>query len=123
MRKMLKACQKALKRAYREGGRAYPLAIEYPFRANPPRSGKRFRRRLRKVFSRDKVVCGIAGIEKPAAHWLTFVKRNNRLIFFDSAPAGLGGMHPIRLDDLHVRARGKKDIVLNPRELIVFREA
>ena len=40
MRTMLKACQKSLRRAYRKADCAYPIRIEYPFRANPPRSGK-----------------------------------------------------------------------------------
>ena len=122
MRTMLKACQKALKRAYREADCAYPIAIDFPSRRNPPSSNKKLRKRLHRVFSRDDVICGIVGMENPAAHWFSFVKLKRELIVFDSAPAGLGGMHRIPLDDLHVRARRKKDIVLNPAELIVFRE-
>ena len=123
MKKMVKACQTTLKKAYREENCAYPVKIEYPFRSNPPRFSKQFRQRLRRIFSCDNVICGVVGMEKPAAHWLTFVKLKKSLIVFDSAPAGLGGMYRIRLDDLHVRARRKKEIVLNPKELIVFREA
>ena len=123
MRRMLKACQTTLRSAYREADCAYPIEIEYPFRANPPRSGKKFRKRLRRVFSRDDVICGIVGMEKPAAHWFSFVKPKGTLIVLDSAPAGCGGIRRIALDDLRIRARGKKKLVINPRELIVFREA
>ena len=122
MRMMIKATQKALQKAYSEADCEYPIEIDYPFRKNPPRSGKQLRERLDAVFSGDDVMCGIVGMENPAAHWFSFVKLNRALIVFDSAPAGLGGMHRIRLDDLHVRAL-KKKIALNPRELIVFREA
>ncbi len=111
------------KRAYRKTDRGYPVAIDdHPFRRNLPRPGKKFRKQLHKVFSRDKVICGIVGMEKPDAHWLCFVKRKKRLIVFDSAPPGYGGMRRIRLEDLHVSANGKSKLVLNPRELIVFRE-
>ena len=122
MRTMLKACQKALKAAYREADCTYPIAIDYPFRENPPRSTKQLRKRLHKVFFRDDAICGIVGMEKPAAHWFSFVKHKEALIVFDSAPAGSGGMRRIGLEDLHVRGRRKKGLVLNPRELIVFRE-
>jgi len=122
MRTMLKACQKVLKSAYREADCAYPIRIEYPFRTNPPRSGKKFRKRLHRVFCRDDVICGIVGMEEPAAHWFSFVKLERTVIVFDSAPASLGGMRRIRLDDLHIRAGRKREIVLNPAKLIVFCE-
>ena len=122
MRTMLKACQKALRKAYGKADCAYPIAIDYPFHKDPPRSGKQFRKRLDRVFSRDDAICGIVGLEKPAAHWFSFVKTNGALIVFDSASPGSGGMHRIGLDDLHVRTRAKRDLVFNPRELIVFRE-
>ncbi len=119
---MLKVFQKALKKAYREADCEYPIEIEYPFRGNPPRTGKKFRKRLHEIFSRDEVICGIVGMEKPAAHWFSFVKHKEALIVFDSAPPGDGEMRRIGLDDLHVRRGRKKELVLNPRELIVFRE-
>ena len=122
MRKMLKSCQKALKEAYREADCAYPIKIEYPLCANPPKSGRKFRKRLHKMFSRDDVICGIVGMERPAAHWFSFVKLKRALIVLDSAPPGCSGMRRIALDDLRIRARGKKKLVLNPRELIVFRD-
>ena len=123
MRKMLKVCQTLLKAAYRKADCAYPIEIEYPFRANPPRSAKKFRKRLCKIFSRDDVICGIVGMEKPDDHWFAFVKLKTALIVFDSAPPGCGGMRRIRLEDIHVRGRGKKKLILNPGELIVFCQA
>ena len=123
MRTMLKACQKALKKAYREADCAYPIEIDYPFRRNPPGTDKQFLKRFHEMFSRDEVNCGIVGMEKPAAHWFSFVKHQNALIVFDSAPHGDGGMHRIGLDDVRVRERSKKELVLNPGELIIFREA
>ncbi len=122
MRTMLKVSQKALKKAYREADSEYPIAIEYPFRTNPPRTGKQLRKRLHEIFSRDEVICGIVGMEKPAAHWFSFVKHKEVLIVFDSAPPGDGEMRRIGLDDLHIRRGRKKELVLNPGELIVFRE-
>ena len=122
MRTMLKACQKALKKAYRKADCAYPIEIEYPFRGNPPRTGKKFRKRLHQVFSRDEVICGIARTEEPGAHWFSFVMHKEALIVFDSAPPGGSDMRRIGLDDLHVRRGRKKEFVLNPEELIVFRE-
>lgn len=123
MRTMLKASQKALTKAYREADCEYPIKIECPFRTNPPRTGKKFRKRLAEVFSHDEVICGIVGMEKPAAHWFSFVKHKEALIVFDSAPPGDGGMRRIGLDDLHVEGGRKRELVLNPQELIVFREA
>ncbi len=123
MRTMLKACQKALKKAYRKADCEYPIEIAYPLRKNPPRTDKKFRKRLREVFSRDDVICGIVGMEKPAAHWFSFVKSRKALIVLDWAPSGYGEMRRISLDDLHVRGGRKKEFVLNPGELIVFREA
>ena len=120
MRTMLKVCQKTLKKSYREADCEYPIAIGYPFRRNPPRTGKKFRKWLHEIFSRDDVICGIVGMESPAAHWLSFVKHRNVLIGFDSAPPG--DLRRIELDDLHVRRGRKKEFVLNPGELIVFRE-
>ena len=123
MRTMLKACQKALKSAYGEADCAYPIKIEYPFRTNPPRSEKKFRKRLHKIFSRDDVICGIVGMENPTAHWISFVNLKRALIVFDSTPPGCGGMGRIALDNLRVRTRGRGELVLNPSEFIVFREA
>ena len=123
MRTMLNASQKALKKAYREADCEYPIEIEYPFLRNPPRTGKKFRKRLHEIFSRDDAICGIVGMEKPAAHWFSFVKHKEALIVLDSAPSGYGEMRRVGLDDLHVRRGRKKELVLNPGELIVFREA
>ena len=122
MRTMLKVSQKALKKAYKEADCEYPIEIEYPFRRNPPSSGKQLRKRLHQIFSRNEVICGIVGMEKPAAHWFSFVKHKEALIVFDSSPPGDSEMRRIGLDDLHVRRGRKKELVLNPRELIVFRE-
>lgn len=122
MRTMLKACQKALEDAYNEAGYPHLIAIDYPFSRNPPRTSKKLRKRLHKIFSRFNVICGIVGMENPAAHWFTFAKLNSVLIVFDSAPPGYGGMRRIRLEDLHIGAKGEKKLVLNPRALIVFRE-
>ena len=122
MRTMLKSCQKALKKAYRKEDCAYPIEIEYPFRRNPPPTAKKFRKRLYKVFSRDEVICGIVRTEEPGAHWFSFIMHREALIVIDSAPPGKGGTSRIGLDDLHVRQGKKKEFVLSPGELIVFRE-
>ena len=45
------------------------------------------------------------------------------LVVFDSSPPGNSEMRRIGLDDLHVQEGRKREFVLNPRELIVFREA
>ena len=50
------------------------------------------------------------------------MKHKEALIVFDSSPPGDSEMRRIGLDDLHVRRGRKKELVLNPRELIVFRE-
>ena len=123
METMLKACQKALRKVYREENCKYSVKIEYPFRSNPPRSRKKYLKRFNEIFSRDNAICGIVGMEKPDAHWFSFVKGKKTLSAFDSAPPGLGGMRRIRLKDVHAGAYRKKKIVLAPKELIVFREA
>ena len=123
MRTMLKASQKALKKAYREADCEYPIEIDYPFRGNPPDTGKNFRKRFDEIFSRDDVICGIVGMEEPDKHWFSFVKHKEALIVFDSSPPGDSEMRRIGLDELHVRGGRKKEFVLNPGELIVFREA
>ena len=46
-------------------------------------------------------------MEKPAAHWLTFVKHKKTLIVFDSAPPSDSEMRRIGLDDLHVGKAGR----------------
>ncbi|MCY4592562.1 MAG: hypothetical protein OXE86_18810 [Alphaproteobacteria bacterium] len=120
MRTMLKASQKALGKSYRKAGQEYPIEIEYTFHGNPPSTGKKFRKRLHEVFARDDVICGIIRMVEPAAHWFSFVKHREALVVFDSAPPGR--MRRIELHDLHVREGGKKELVLIPGELIVFRE-
>ncbi len=115
MRTMLKACQEALRNAYEEADCEYPIEIEYPFRRKAPRSRKKFRKRLHRIFSRDEVICGIVGMENPAAHWFCFVKLKKALIVFDTAPPSFGGKSRVRLEDLHVGADGKKKLVVQPQ--------
>ena len=122
METMLKSCQKALKKAYRNADCDYPIEVKYPFRKNAPRSTESYWKQVHKIFSRDDVVCGIVGMEEPDAHWFSFVKRKKTLSVLDSAPPGCGGMRRIRLEDVHAGVYRKKRIVLNPSELIVFRE-
>ena len=99
MRTMLKASQKALKKAYREADCEYPIEIDYPFRSNPPRSRKKYLKRFNEIFSRDDVICGIVGMEEPDPHWFSFMKGKKTLSVFDSAPPGLGGIRRIRLKE------------------------
>ena len=122
MRAMLKSCQKALNSAYKEADCDYPIRVEYPFRKRIPRSNKQYWKRFHEIFSCDDVICGIVGMEKPAAHWFSFVKRKRTLTVFDSAPPFGGGMRRIRLEDIHAGAYKKRKVLVNPKELIVFCE-
>ena len=123
MRTMLKTSQNMLKKAYREADCAYPIEIDFPFRSNPPGSTKKYWKRFDEIFSRDDVICGIVGMEEPDAHWFSFMKRKRTLSVSDSVPPGLGGMRRIRLKDVHAGTYRKKKLVVNPKQLIVFREA
>lgn len=122
METMLKACQKALRKAYREADCEYPIEIDYPFRSNPPGSRK-YWKRFDEIFSRDDVICGIVGMEEPDKHWFSFMKGKKTMSVFDSALPGFGGRRRIRLKDIHAGVYRKKKLVVNPKELIVFREA
>ena len=115
---MIDACQEMLQNAYAEADVPYPIEVEHPFRENPPRTNKQLRKRLHEEFSDDDVICGIAGMESPSAHWFSFVYVRNALIVLDTAPAGCGGMNRIPLYDLRVPSRRPRGVVLNPKELI-----
>ena len=62
-------------------------------------------------------------MEKMNAHRFSFVKGKKTLSVFDSASSSFGGMRRIRLEDVHAGVYGKKRLVLNPKELTVFRKA
>ena len=76
LRTMLAACQKELKKAYREAGEEFHIEVEYPFLGKrTPRSNQEYWRRFEDLFSCDEIVCGILGMEHPHEHWIAFENR------------------------------------------------
>ena len=85
MRKMLKACAKALRKAYEGAGEEYHVRVEYPFSgAGMPKSNREYWLRLNELCSCDDVACGILGLEHPYRHWIVFENNKKSLSMFDS---------------------------------------
>lgn len=122
MKEMLKACQKALRNAYREAGQKYHVRVEYPFEGKrKPRSSKDYWERFEDIFSRDDVLCGVLGIEDPHEHWIAFENRKRTLAVFDSDAHDQ--TRKIRKKSIHAGRRIRRRWLVNREELAVFRDA
>lgn len=120
MVKMIKARQKALESAYKEGGTHFPIEIRYPFYRNEPDTDKEYWRIFEEIFSCNDVVCGIVGMECPSEHWFAFSKRERTLSVHDSSRPSDGGTRRIRLEDIHAGVYQMNKFVISRQELIVF---
>lgn len=121
LRKMLRACQKELKKAYRKAGEEFPVTVEYPFSGNrKPKSNREYWRRLENLFSCDDALCGILGMERPHKHWVAFENRKKALKLFDSDADE--ERWRIAKHGVHAGSRHRKKYLINRRELIVFRK-
>lgn len=121
MQSMLKACQKALRKAYREAGEEFHVKVEFPFNGKrKPRSNKDYWERFEGIFSRNDVVCGVLGIEDPPEHWIAFENKKRTLAVFDSDAED--ETRRIRKIDIHAGKRIRRKWLVNPEELVVFRD-
>ena len=120
LRKMLAACQKELKKAYRKAGKEFPVTVEYPFSGNrKPKSNREYWRRFEGLFSCDELVCGSLGMEHPHEHWIAFENRKKKLSLFDSDAES--ERWRVAKEDIHAGTRRRKKCLVNRRELVVFR--
>ena len=120
MKTMLKACTKALKKAYREAGEEFHLKVDYPFSsAARPRSDREYWLRFDELCACDDVVCGILGIEHPWRHWIVFRNNGKSLTIFDSSVRG--ERWRIAKKEIHAGRRNRKKYRVNREELVLFR--
>ncbi|MCY4498160.1 MAG: hypothetical protein OXC14_12830 [Rhodospirillaceae bacterium] len=120
MKTILKACQKALRKAYRAAGKEFHVKVEYPFTGKrKPRSNKDYWERFEEIFSQNDVVCGILGIEHPHEHWIAFENRKRPLSVFDSDPDD--ETRRIRKNDIYAGERFRRKWLVNPEKMAVFR--
>ncbi len=120
LKKMLKACEKALNKAYRKAGYGFHVKIDYPFDGKRrPRSNKEYWKRFHAVFSDRDVTCGIVGIEDPHEHWIAFENRKRTLAVFDSDADG--DTRRIRKKDIYAGKCIRRRWLVNREELAVFR--
>ena len=117
---MIKACQKALSRAYNDADCEYPISVSYPFRKKTPKTNKEYWKRFNKIFSRDEAICGIVGMERPSEHWFAFSKRPKTLSVYDSANFSERGIQRIRLENIHAGVYEKRRYLFCRKEFIVF---
>ena len=120
MRKMLKACTKALRKAYDEAGEEYHVEVKFPFSGvGRPKSDREYWLRFNELCSRDDVVCGILGLEHPYRHWVAFENNGRALSMFDSSARG--GRWRTPKENIHAGRRNRKKYRVNREELVLFR--
>ena len=120
LRTMLTACQKELKKAYREAGEEFRIEVEYPFAGKRrPKSNREYWRRFEDLFSCKEVVCGVLGMEHPHEHWIAFENRKKKLSLFDSDAEGERWRLP--KEHVHAGSRRRKPYLINRGQLVVLR--
>lgn len=120
LKTMIRACRKALTKAYGKAGYDFHLEVKYPFEGTRrPRSNKEYWERFDKMFSRSDVMCGILGIEDPGEHWIAFENGKHKLTVFDSDADREKSR--IRKKDIHAGKCMRRRWLVNREELAVFR--